>query len=320
MNRLFQVTVYTGQQLVLEALQRWLQRPCAEPEGQRQRRASVKSLVVLLLKTAATGVLATILDAAIEYRRRQLLSAADDDPSGTDADAAGRSSRFGLGPLSRAGIAAWKAKLLLAIDEMERQAQQYGIEPTRRFAPALTAGTAAEKTDGNGKGDEADEESSTAAGGDRQAALTATVEQLKALARGAGEGGSADADRAFDERVESLLDTLLGDESSATQILVSEGLKASASAARLAPSRSGAELADPAPPDSPGSSCSEDAASDAVCHICMDRAVGVAVAGCRHPLCFRCARRLCAAGDHALPQCPFCRQPIDGFSAYAPAP
>lgn len=68
MNTLFQLTVYTGHQLALEGLQRWLRRSCQDAE-QRQRRTSLKSLIVLLAKTAATGVLATVLDAAIEYRR-----------------------------------------------------------------------------------------------------------------------------------------------------------------------------------------------------------------------------------------------------------
>jgi hypothetical protein len=39
------------------------------------------------------------------------------------------------------------------------------------------------------------------------------------------------------------------------------------------------------------------------------------VAGCQHDLCFGCARRLCASQDHAAPQCPFCRQAINGFQA-----
>lgn len=51
------------------------------------------------------------------------------------------------------------------------------------------------------------------------------------------------------------------------------------------------------------------------CSICMDRAVKVQVLGCAHDLCFHCARRLCSTGDHSVPQCPFCRQPIDGFAA-----
>ncbi len=70
MHALFQLSLYTGQQLVLEGLHRWLQRPCQDEQQQRARRTSLKSLVVLLAKTAATGVLATVLDAAIEYRRQ----------------------------------------------------------------------------------------------------------------------------------------------------------------------------------------------------------------------------------------------------------
>ncbi len=70
-SALFHLTLSTGQELVLQGLHRWLRRPC-EGEQQaaaRQRRGSLKSLLLLLLKTAATGVLVKVLDAAIDYRR-----------------------------------------------------------------------------------------------------------------------------------------------------------------------------------------------------------------------------------------------------------
>lgn len=206
MHPFFSVTLFTGQQLVLEAVQRWLTRPCADEAAVRQRRLGLKGLVrcaclpgpldpldawplpccahcgcggsrqgawgrpgrgnearragqytaaerlpchlpchlrphprhhlpplaallpssrSLLLRTAATGVLATVLDAAIEFRRRQLLAAAAADP----ADAAGAAAAGfpGLGLLSRAGVAAWKQRLLLGIDELERRAEAMGI-------------------------------------------------------------------------------------------------------------------------------------------------------------------------------------------------
>ena len=74
MSTLLHLTVFTGQQLVLDGLHRWLARPACgsgrEPaEARQQRRQGLKSLLMLLLKTAATGVAATILDAAIDYRR-----------------------------------------------------------------------------------------------------------------------------------------------------------------------------------------------------------------------------------------------------------
>lgn len=69
MHPIFSVTLYTGQQLMLAGLQRWLYRPCTELDQQRRQRAGLRSLLMLLLKTAATGVVATVLDAAIEYRR-----------------------------------------------------------------------------------------------------------------------------------------------------------------------------------------------------------------------------------------------------------
>lgn len=87
-----------------------------------------QGLISLLLRTAATGVLATLLDAAIEFRRRQLLAAAAADDSGVAGADDGTPSRFpGLGMLSRAGVSAWKARLLVAIDELERRAEACGI-------------------------------------------------------------------------------------------------------------------------------------------------------------------------------------------------
>ena len=170
MQPFFSVTLFTGQQLILEAIQRWLQRPCTDEIAVQQRRLGLKvlacgcgcaaslsrtpdslglprpdgpyrlipapsaalllppqGLISLLLRTAATGVLATLLDAAIEFRRRQLLAAAAADEGGA-AGGDGAPSRFpGLGMLSRAGVAAWKARLLVAIDELERRAEACGI-------------------------------------------------------------------------------------------------------------------------------------------------------------------------------------------------
>lgn len=127
MHPFFSVSLFTGQQLVLEAIQRWLQRPCLDADSQRQRRLGLKGLLSLLLRTAATGVLATLLDAAIEFRRRQLLAAAANEP-GSDSSGGGAAPRFpGFGMLSRAGVAAWKSRLLICIDELERKAEAYGI-------------------------------------------------------------------------------------------------------------------------------------------------------------------------------------------------
>eukprot|EP00887_Chlorella_sp_A99_P002008 scaffold18.g2008.t1 len=194
MHPVFQVSLYTGQQLVLEAMQRWLRRPCAEPDQHRARRAKLKDLLLLLVKTAATGVVATILDAAIEYRRRQLLAAAAAEP---DADDAGGARGFpGLGALSRAGVAAWKRRLLLCIDEAERQAEAYGFEPTRRFSPA---GGADEAGTGDGKGKAgvgmARSASSADLTDDERAQMLATVEQLRGLVK----QGDAEAERRLDE-------------------------------------------------------------------------------------------------------------------------
>jgi hypothetical protein len=125
MHPLFQVTLYTGQQLALEVASKWLplwaRRPCDDEDAGRQRRRGLKSLVLLLLKSAATGMLATLLDAAIDFRRRQLLSAAAFDTID------GADGLLEEGMMSRAGIAAWKARLIGGIDELERRAQYYGI-------------------------------------------------------------------------------------------------------------------------------------------------------------------------------------------------
>jgi hypothetical protein len=129
MHPIFSISLFTGQQLILEAIQRWLARPCTDAESQRQRRMGLKGLLSLLVKTTATGVLATVLDAAIEFRRRQLLAAAAADPE--DGAFGGPSSFPGLGMLSRAGITSWKSRLLLGIDELERRAEAYGIGELR---------------------------------------------------------------------------------------------------------------------------------------------------------------------------------------------
>lgn len=42
MQPFFSVTLFTGQQLILEAIQRWLQRPCADEAAVRQRRLGLK--------------------------------------------------------------------------------------------------------------------------------------------------------------------------------------------------------------------------------------------------------------------------------------
>lgn len=43
----------------------------------------------------------------------------------------------------------------------------------------------------------------------------------------------------------------------------------------------------------------------------------VAVGGCGHGLCVKCAYRLCARGGLALPCCPFCRSTIAAFETAA---
>lgn len=283
MNHLFQVTVYTGQQLIFEALQGWLQRPCVEADAQRQRRTSIRGLLVLLLKTAATGVVATLLDAAIEYRRRQLLSVADAD-GGTSTSNSSSSTGFGLG-LSRAGITAWKARLLLAIDEMERQAQHFGIEPTHRFQPnqKLDAPIDPSNTRSMTKDRSYGAFEHIQGAEERQATLAATVEQLQQLVK---LGGDEHNEEILNQKIDALLDTFIDD-----------------GPASLPAAHSGPHVVQAA-----------DHETRSTCHICMDRPRAVKVLGCNHDVCFQCARRLCAGEDHAVPQCPFCRRPIDGWA------
>lgn len=391
MHPFFSVTLFTGQQLVLEAIQRWLTRPCTDPESQRQRRLGLKGLLSLLVRTAATGVLATVLDAAIEFRRRQLLAAAAADPEEAAAGGAATSRFPGLGMLSRAGVATWKSRLLLCIDELERRAEAYGIESRRRFSPGKPDDAEAGSSKGGSRHSSA--AASTAAAlrshhgscldlneGEAEGSLGRTVEQLRELVK----QGDEDSQRRLDDEVGSLVDLLLGTASlqpptppsstapsaarsrsasvpAALNCLggrreggsgtrggsgSSSSLRASCSrlvlagwgavgagyedeeeddaelaAAMAAMAVGGDEGLLPASPNGSSGSSSGGGSSDGggccseLCHICMDRTVRVQVAGCRHNLCFGCARRLCNSHDHLLPQCPFCRQPINGFVA-----
>ena len=54
--------------------------------------------------------------------------------------------------------------------------------------------------------------------------------------------------------------------------------------------------------------------SDELCKICYDRSVEFHVAGCLHPVCYKCAKLICRRGARDVPLCPFCRQGIDGFN------
>ncbi|KAL4447184.1 hypothetical protein ABPG77_007217 [Micractinium sp. CCAP 211/92] len=311
MHPFFSVTLFTGQQLVLEALQRWLARPCPDAVSQARRRLGVKQLISLLLRTAATGVLATVLDAAIEFRRRQLLAAAAVDPAdeGGAADAASASRFPGLGMLSRAGVAAWKSRLLLAIDELERRAGDFGIESRHRFSPSKDAAEPPAAVVG-GKPLRHPVAGScidlAGAGAEPECSqhLGRTVEQLRELV----QQKDPEAQRRLDHEVGSLVDLILGACPSAPVTPSGACPAADAAAAGAGRSRSVPAALDGLWVDGLG-------ASEDLCAICMDRPVTVQVAGCSHDLCFSCARRLCASHDHLVPQCPFCRQAIQGFVA-----
>eukprot|EP00889_Picochlorum_renovo_P001608 jgi/Picre1/28638/NNA_004038.t1 len=102
----------------------------------------MKGIIMLLLKTAATGALATVLDALIEIRRRHMYLVSLREEIGADAmggEEAGvvssPSGYLGIGNLTRAGISAWRSRLLIGIDELEKQALRYGIQPSHRFSP-----------------------------------------------------------------------------------------------------------------------------------------------------------------------------------------
>ncbi|KAK2078651.1 hypothetical protein QBZ16_003491 [Prototheca wickerhamii] len=293
MHPFFSVSLYTGQQLVLAGLQRWVFNPYKQLE-QRRQRASLRALVMLLVKTAATGMLAALLDAAIDYRTRQLVALAGEGP----AEGSAESSR-----------------LLQAIDEMERRAELYGLGPSSR-AGALVDEPAPEDAC---KGDAEDAEafagkapedalapralSRTASSSDRGFLVSQTILQLQELMR--RSGSEADSRESVEESVDRLLDNLLGvrgDDDAAA------GLPHGDDPAPLAHHHSPATAS-----RSSLSSCEGADAAPESCPICMDAAVRVAVGGCGHGLCFGCARQLCRAREHTVPACPFCRQPIEGF-------
>lgn len=299
----FQFSVYTGQQLLFEALQRWLRPACDEDSSYERRRNSVKSIIVLLMKTAATGVVATILDKAIDYRRRALLAAAEEEAEGEGSTLS--FSHLGLGNLTRAGIAAWKSRLLIGIDELERRAEMYGIEPYNRSLPltetksssSQSLQTLALKENESTKGEENFGDDESVGDEEREqddAVLSRTIQQLMDLVEANGRDATA-VDRKLDTVVDELL---LGNRKSEVEN-------------KSEPKRQIAKETESAgAPEEEPESCQNQS-----CHICMDRGVRVQVIGCTHELCFQCARRLCDAADHHLPQCPFCRRPIDGFLA-----
>ncbi|PSC72690.1 E3 ubiquitin-ligase XBAT31 [Micractinium conductrix] len=338
MHPFFSVTLFTGQQLVLEALQRWLQRPCPDAAAVQRRHRGLKQLIGLLLRTAATGVLATVLDAAIEFRRRQLLAAAAEDPADGGGAASAGGLFPGLGMLSRAGVAAWKSRLVLAIDELERRAGEYGIESRHRFGPGkggeeeAAAGSSAGKAPALpchpavscldlAAGCSEEEEA-------RSLRLGRTVEQLQQLVK----QNDPESQRRLDSEMGSLVDLILGTApppSTATPGAAAARARSYSVPAALDRLAGGAVRAGGAArqercvqggtqPGSPTGSSGGGSGFDAeLCAICMDRCVSVRVSGCCHDLCFGCARRLCAQQDHQVPQCPFCRQAIEGFSPLA---
>lgn len=58
--------------------------------------------------------------------------------------------------------------------------------------------------------------------------------------------------------------------------------------------------------------------ADDGCAICMDGNAEVAVSGCQHGMCLRCAYMLCTK-TAGMPCCPFCRAPIASFAPAVPA-
>lgn len=321
MHPFFSVSLYTGQQLVLAGLQRWVFNPYKQLE-QRRQRASLRALVMLLVKTAATGMLAALLDAAIEYRTRQLVALAGEDPAEGSPESSSPSRLASLGMLSRGGVAAWKSRLLQAIDEMERRAELYGLGPSSR-AGALVDEPASEDAC-KGAADDAEafagkalEDalappralSRTASSSDRGSLVSQTILQLQELMR--RSGSETDSRESVEESVDRLLDNLLGVRGDDD---VAAGLPHGDDPAPLAHHHSPATAS-----RASLSSCEGADATPESCPICMDAAVRVAVGGCGHGLCFGCARQLCRAREHTVPACPFCRQPIEGFELRSPA-
>lgn len=228
----------------------------------------MKGIIMLLLKTAATGALATVLDALIEIRRRHMYLASLREEIGPEAMGGGEagvvsspSGYLGIGNLTRAGISAWRSRLLIGIDELEKQALRYGIQPSHRFSPNDSMEDAVPDKKGDSDGKDNDDETSPCGAHTKQ--ISTTVKQLIHLVE-------AQDQTRLESEVDTLVDGLLG--------------------------------------------TTEDAAE--CCTICMDDDVAtqVEIAGCRHELCFSCARMICdGTNAHQLPQCPFCRHPIEGF-------
>lgn len=301
MHTFFNITLFTGQQLVLEGLQQWLARPCPDAAAQHRRRLGIKQLVSLLLRTAATGVLATVLDAAIEFRRRQLLAVAAADAAAEESGSGGMSGRLsslpGLGMLSRAGVAAWKSRLLLAIDELERRAGAYGIESRHRFSPGkdeceghsneggshkqlaapLHAASSCLDLAGSGSSEE-----------ERSQRLGRTVDQLRELVKH-GDAGEPQRRADVDDEVASrLVDLILGASTPPSSPHTPTASAAATAPAAAAHSRSRSVPAQldcmwPAEQEErnhqagSSSSSSAHAVPAELCAICMDRHVTVQV-------------------------------------------
>lgn len=141
--------------------------------------------MTLLVKTAATGVLATILDAAIEYRRRQLLASA------LPTESFDQESHLALHALSKSGIAGWKARLLRYIDELEHQhaLTHPSIESSRERMASICQSKAKRVSGALSLTEE-----------EKIASLGATIAQLRELVDDSGSGGQV---------VDCLLETLL---------------------------------------------------------------------------------------------------------------
>ncbi len=228
----------------------------------------MKGIIMLLLKTAATGALATVLDALIEIRRRHMYLASLREEIGADTmggEVSSPSGYLGIGNLTRAGISAWRSRLLIGIDELEKQALRYGIHPSHRFSPndGMDGVIVASKGGSGGDNNKDDDDHHHHHDGAQTKQISTTVQQLIHLVE-------AQDQTKLESKVDTLVDGLLG----------------------------------------------RSRGDDATCTICMDDDVAtqVEIAGCRHELCFSCARMICdGTNAHQLPQCPFCRHPIEGF-------
>jgi hypothetical protein len=316
-------------------------------EVQRQRRTSLKNIIILLLKTAATGVLATILDAAIEYRHRQLLGVPPPDPNEdtTTTDIFPSSSDASLhqdGYLSRSAITAWKSRLLYYIDEIECKLNSNSCNNCNNRRYASTSGLYCIQEEEEKEGEEGEEEDyyiSSSSAPSAAAAAFSTVNKMRRVRAHTSLTHSPSLHTIYTEEVEDNDDRRASLAATVAQLtgLVQRGApqrvvenKVELLMDSILPSRGTVtvtaeelemvrEEKDTIDHHDHHEDTDEDKEEEegAMCQICMDNPLQLAASDCQHGLCISCARQLCSSSlEYDVPKCPFCRRAINSYEAY----